>query len=130
MVILRLCFSLCYRPVLFISLSFCLLSFIFALSFLQLFHAEVENLCAKTGRCLKAKRAWSNKFCWGLLPKIPVLHPCPRGRGPSTFFRLDPPLVFACTATGNMYSSTTYFMLGSSTTKTAPSLVSSDGVGG
>ena len=29
MVILRLCFPLCYRPVLFISLSFCLLSFIF-----------------------------------------------------------------------------------------------------
>ena len=129
MVILRLCFSLCYRPVLFISLSFCLLSFIFALSFLQLFHAEVDNLCAKTGRCLKAKRAWSNKFCCGLLPKILFLLPCLRGHGPSTFFRLDPPLVFTST-TGNMYSSTTYFMLGSSMTKTAPSLVSSDEVGG
>ena len=74
MAIFRLCFPLCDRPVLFISLSFCLLSFIFALSFLQLFLVEVANLCAKVGCFLRAKRVWPKKFP-GASPPDPLLSP-------------------------------------------------------
>ena len=54
-------FPLCYYPVL-LFLSFCLLSFIFALSLTQLFHPQGANLCAQTGRFVRAKMAWSKTF--------------------------------------------------------------------
>ena len=88
MAILRLCFPLCYRSALFISLSFCLLSFIFALSFLQLLRVQMANLCAKIGRFLRAKKGVVKKFPG--VPRPPSFFLVPGPMTPQRLFRLEP----------------------------------------
>ena len=90
MVILRLCFSLCYRPVLFFSLSFCLFFFNFALSFLQLFVYKWRISVLKQGVFLGQKGGGKNLL--GFRPD-PLLFPYSRAHGPLRFFQLERPLV-------------------------------------
>ena len=55
------------------------------------FRVQVANLCAKIGRFLRTKRAWSKKFAGASSPD-PLFLPYPRGHGPPRFFLLEPPL--------------------------------------
>ena len=72
-------------------LHFC--SFIFTA-----FRVQVANLCAKIGRFLRTKRAWSEKFA-GASPPDPLSLSYPRGHGPPRFFRLEQPLTTAAAQT-------------------------------
>ena len=87
MAIWRMCFPLCYRPVLFISLSFCLLSFILLFHFYSFFVYKWSISVLKQGIFL-GNKGRGQKIAGGEATFLP---PYPRDHGPKIFLARTAP---------------------------------------